>query len=422
MNWLIPLVVIAAIMLGVSVFFGTAFIALDIFLFALFAYLLLLKLNIMPKFAAFALPKKQLTWAVVGVGVVAFLMGGFAFISPILTYEGVTGAITGGTIMVPGSTATTQPTDVECVVSEELRGKLATVTVDAKDMAANAGAGGTSVDTLTYITSNGGITVLTDTTAGSLTSYSAGNKITFSGGNATYYVKAKTVCINDLAFPVELEAYAVASNTQTEITCYDKTGSAACSAATNNTQEDHTISLSAAQETTYYLELEEATANKAINLYGIGLAAFNDVSEVDLEGPVSGDGSSWSKAVVPEFMSTTTFAEDDAATGTNITGGFDSLYTRNDGPLLLLEFDSAKYKFSIKAGASDPTATTTFSSSDIAVVCFFDAVTSRGKDGVLYSDVHDHGDSEANVGMDEDIDTPVTAGSAADICHVMAAE
>jgi hypothetical protein len=310
------------------------------------------------------------------------------------------------------------------MVSDELRGKTATVTVDAKDMAANAGAGGSSVDVLAYVTNskNGGVYTLRDTTAGSLSSYSVGTSITFSGGNGTYYLKPKTVCIDEQAMPVELDAYAVASVANMEISCYDKTGSAACSAATNNTQEDHTISLGASEENSYFLEVEEATANKAFNLMGIGLASFNDVSEVDLIGPTSGDTSTWSKALVPEFMSTTSFAEDDASSVGNITGGFDTLYTRNDGPLLLLEFDSAKYKFNIKAGSTDPSATTTWASSDIAIVCFFDAVTSRGKDGGFYEDIHDHGDNEANVGLDENIIRPVTAGTAVDICHTMAAE
>lgn len=421
MKWLVPIVAIIVAMWLASSLLGMPIFALNTILIVAFAYLLLQKFNVLPAMLALPIKGKMLTPLLVVVFLAAFFLGAFAVISPILTMEGISGTLSGQ--VIPGVTTVITPVSpaamAECPVTDELRGKSATLTVNAYDMAANSPYSA-AVDTAGFMEKNGEIVAFTDTTAGSVTSYSVGDSVAFRGGNGSYYLADKAVCVDKQQMPVELDAYAVAANTETEISCYDDTGSASCTSATNNTQEDNVIALGASGEKSYYLKLEEATANKAYNLYGIGLAAFNDINEVDLVGPDSGDGSSWSKAVVPDFMSTTTFAEDDAAPGTNMTGGFDTLYTRDQGPMLLLEWDSAKYKFNIKAGSTDPTASTTFTSKDIAIVCFFDAVVSRGRDGELYLDLHDHGDSEANVGMDEDVDTPVTSGTAADICHVMA--
>ncbi len=420
-----PLLVIGAVLLSLSYWATTTGFILELAtLVAVTGLIYLVISKYGPKWTR-TLEGKTLNMAIYLFIGATFLTGGFALVfGQVATPTGAIAALSGAAITgVPASVQITGIPSVTavCDVSEELRGKASTVTLNGYDQAANSPFSA-AVDALVYVEKNGEIVLVRDTTSGSLTSYSVGDRVSIKGGNASYYVTDKDFCIDTVQLPVELDVYSVASVGNMEISCFDNTASAACSSATNNTQEDFTISLGASQEETYYLKLEVATANVAFNLYGIAMVAFNDINKVTFLGATSGDDSAWSPAVMPINLTGVTFEQDDIEASDNLAGGFDSLYLRDNGPMLMLEWDSAKYKFGIEAGTTDPSATTTFASSDVGIVCFADAVWSRGVDGTMSLGIHNFGDNEINVGLNEDFYKPVTAGTAADICLTLAGE
>jgi len=313
--------------------------------------------------------------------------------------------------LVPGSTSTPMPfietpTEVKdackASVNPYIIGKAATVTITAYDKESTTPYSG-GVNAALFIARNGDILSTID---GSMSNYAVGDVINIYGqDNSTgYYVDDKLgVCINSEAFPVSLDAHAVAATASVTVSCFDDTGASACSSGTNATEEDFDITLSASEETTFFLKVKEATAVKSFNLFGVATRVTNDIATCEPTG------SEWIERTVPDFMNKNLAASANP-TGTNVTNGYGNFWTlgtpENPNNVLLTEYQWRKYEFKIKAGTTDPSNTDLFSSSDMCIACFFDATRTRGEDGKLYYDAFTHTSSEANVGFVENYTHP----------------
>lgn len=297
-----------------------------------------------------------------------------------------------GEILPDDGPTSQEVTGCAASVSDYIRGSQATATVNAYDQASDTPLSSAVDGTIYIIDSSGGVTKSTDTSDYSMNKYSVGDTVSIKGGDSSYYiVPTGALCIDREAFPIDIDAYAVASYSDLEISGYDDTGSSTLSAGTNTSEEDYDITLGANEESTYYLKLKQNTANKAFNLYAVGTSVFNDIDESE---PLDGV---WTKVTTPKFLKGLELDISDGHGEDNATDVDFTTWTL-DEPILLEEWDSVKYQFNIVAGSTNPTTNTVASSSDMAIVCFFDAIHGRGDDG-MYMDFYSHDNDESDVGM-----------------------
>lgn len=396
---LMGLAAIVLLALGMSAVLGVGMFATATILVSVFAVLLLQSTGY---FNPFAFLKGNMNWyATIVIGLIAFFYGAFAIIpafGPMLTPAAFTAAAAGGGAIMPGTTGAVAPTAAGlCLTTAELAGKdsVATILVynrEADSPYSSAIAAG-QVDVY-YQLDNGPVvrSKATNTISGTV-----GEKLTIwgAGDNTSnlYYYDTKEICLTKQADQVEVSAHNKTKRTSLLIACYDKTGSASCSGGTDTGEEDFDFTLGAGQVEKLYLELTVNNANTAYNLYAIGILTYNDINSMTPQDAV------WTPALVPKFLKNVKIANSSSGHRYNISD-FENMYTLS-APTMLHEWQSMKYAFTIQAGTTDPTTSAQGSSSDMAVMCFFDGAYSRSADSTMKFGFYTDDSSQANVGYAE---------------------
>lgn len=390
-KWLLALGALAVLIAAINIFSGLNIMTVSIstVLLAVFGLLVVQKIGL---YRLLPLQKKNETIALIAVALVTFMFGGFSIFDLTPASLGF-GANLGGGLLPGGNIGQQGLPSGECSVPDEIRGVAATGTVNAYDLESLTPYSA-AVDTTAYfVDAAGNVVASSDTTAYSLTGYSVGEVISIYGGSSSYYLDpVENYCIDAAAFPLDLDAHAVVTQSGLQITGYDDTGASGLSAGTNTTCEDYDITIGANGEETFYLKLKQNTAVKAFNLFSVHTAVTNDIDECE---PQDAD---WKLVPTAKFMKGLTLSED-AVSGTTNATNVDFTTWVLSAPKFMTEWESVKYQFNFKASATDPATNADFATSDMAIVCFNDATYDRGSDGKIYLDYYAHTSAESDVGM-----------------------
>ncbi len=205
------------------------------------------------------------------------LITGFASTVPFIGNPFVTGTIGGIDL---GGNGITVGEDVECDVTDELRGKDTTISLNAYDQEDNTPVSSGAVDmNPTFVFMNGElITSTTDTSAyTSLAGFSVGDTITFIPANDTYYGDVQTVCINKQDKAIQLDAHAIAGATDMQMTAFNSDGNP-LSAGTSS-EDDYTMALGVNSDELITVKLKVNAEDIAFNLGAFASYPFTDVDE-----------------------------------------------------------------------------------------------------------------------------------------------
>lgn len=396
-NWI--MLIVAAVIIGL---FVVPMALPGLTMYALLGWGILIALVINATVYRFIrLPKKTGTYVWVGAIVFAFLVGSFApfGISTATLFPGTIGPGPG-----PGPIPST-----ECAasVADDIRGTSATVTVYSYDYASNSPATTSANNAVLYFKNGeyrGSLGV--DTAGGSITNVAVGETLTFydDGTNSSGYTEQKSVCVDAQRKTVNLISYNATYDERVDITCYDDTGGSVCSTGTNSSSEDYDITMGADEETTFYLKVKNSAPNTAFRLGGVATIADQDVDSCK---PVSGQG--FTEIAVPEFLDATVYLTDVSVynavgTGNETVTGWDNVWVLSS-PLMLLEWESVKYQFTIESGSNDPT--TSPGLSDVCAVVFLDSTTSLASDLSVKDMIYQDSDSQSNIGVIENTTHPL---------------
>ena len=360
---------------------------------------------------AFPLSKKGSMYA----AIVSFLLFGYfggMFAGIIPTFAGL-----------PAATIEPGVTPSQCMdIANELGspiGDTATLTINNYDRESNTPYSST-VDALIYVYKNGEFIESTDTIAAKeITKVTVGDVVDIYGGNASYYVDYKSICIDREEKSVELDSHAAAAESNLQITAYDDTGTTELSSPSgtySSDQEDYELSIGADGEETFYTKLKVNSANKAFNLMGVAAKTYEGVADTidNLELVGNDMGLSFTSKPVPKFLANTVISLNDSTTTSNTTDGH-NLYWELSEPVLLREWETIKLQWSVEAGGTDPEEDDDAAptSESLVIIQFVDAVWQRdASDGQMYMSTHTIDSSEDNVGLSETVWSPLGKQSA----------
>jgi hypothetical protein len=349
-----------------------------------------------------------LAYAVLSLGIF-----GFPAIFP--SIDSVLGMFGGTTASVIGPPVTEQQVTAStaacsAALSPEEKDAVATVTLDAFDVEALAGKSSAvdlGDDCRLYANSNTGtFTPSADTAAGSVTTvWKPGDTaFIYCGGTFAeigYYADpVEGECIDSIAKHVSWDVHAITTAASgVDMVVYDDAHTV-LTAAGNTTTADYDITLGASQEKKIYVKLTESVAVKSFNLMAFATASLNDIDYVK---PESSTGMV--QKLAPKWLKDVEVGDE-----TNIqnqTTDYDVYYLAQ--PVLLKQWQSVEYPFTVKAKTTDPAETANvFSTMDAAIICAIDGTYHQGSDGKEYLDIQDHiTDTEANVGYVEVVFDPV---------------
>lgn len=293
-------------------------------------------------------------------------------------------------------------------VNPDILKKASTIDVNAFDQESTTPYSA-AVDTNAFVFVNGVYkTTMTDTSATTL-SAAVGDTLYVAGGNGTYYIDSvDNYCVDGERPTLELGAHTVVSSTDLSTTAYDDSGSAALTTGSNTSCEDYYITLGANGEQVVYLKVKVDAAAHSFRLGGVAVAPLGNVKTVE---PSGSDKNLFTKIATPaNFSKITVSINDTVMNGGNATGLIDYQVYKLKTPVLLHQWESAKYQFTITAGATDPARVICNASSGnqhgVAFV-WLDAVPARGTDGAIYDDVYTHVIGETNVGLAENMTNPI---------------
>lgn len=341
------------------------------------------------------------------VGVVAlFLLGGFAF--------DLSGLMPSANVGPSGPSVT--ESGCRASVSDEVLGQSVTMIINAYDRESNTPLS-SAVDvnpTRYYVNGDYGDTE-TDTSSASVSGgIGGGDVVTFYGGSSTYYLDKASECMSKLSYPIQLDAHAVVSETDLLITGFDKNDNAldSPSGTYSANQEDYEFDMGADDEDKLKLQFEVNVANKAFQLGAICIKMYEGTA--DTIDDVILNEAGWTETLVPNYLANAVITLNDTTQTSNTTDGYDKCYVPA-APILMSEWDYDTFEYIIQTGGTAPTEDddATPTASTLVIVGHFDANWARGDDGVEYLDFYDHTSSEANVGLVEDLQSPLGKYSAA---------
>lgn len=290
---------------------------------------------------------------------------------------------------------TSQVAAAGCVVSEELKGKQATVDIDYFDVES---------DTESEVTGNitvfdqDGNKVADQISTDSDLTVAAGSVLDVAGNTTTYYIDPISgICVDSLKKNVRGNAHTIAGDGDMQVVGYDDTASTTLN---TDTYSDYYIDMSADEETTVYFKLKTNTADKAMNFAGWAVAEFNDIDSVTA---MDSDGISFSKVFTPDYLENVDIKVNETGS-TTITEDY-TVFKANSN-VLLHEYDELKVKFKVTADSSAPSDADGTADVDGFAVMAFDSAGAKGSDGEIYYDFYQHDENEGNVGMFEAVDSP----------------
>lgn len=343
--------------------------------------------------------KKQiLLYGSLGLILVGLFTGGYLSISKITswtspaTFEGET---------VQPTPSEPAPTAAECAVTEELRGKQSTVTINAYDLEANNPySSQVSSATTVWVFKDGTFLQKIDDVTSKDITVPAGSSLSFYGGNGSLYVDTlEGYCVNSLDASVDLDVHSVQSEGNMQVTMYDETASSTLSAGDSD-QEDYYVTMGSGEEKAVYFKLKNNGANAAFHWGGLAVAEFYNISSVE---PASG----FSAEATPDFLSSQDIQVNETS-GNKQTINKDFKLFKKNSVEKLSEWESNKIQITVESDSSnDPIASTHNINFNGFGLMALDATYARGADGEMYHDVHDHGASESNVGLTETVTSPL---------------
>lgn len=344
---------------------------------------------------------KTVYLAVAAIGLIAVFFGG-----------GFGGLPSAG--LLPPS-ADEARTSCQQLVSEELRGKSADLILNGYDAESNTPfASNTDVPYRLYqngaLATSGTVTIADSVSTAGIT---VGDVISLYGGNATHYMDAiVNLCIEKESTPIEITARKVVGESDMAITGYDDTGTTALDTpdGTYSTwQEDYEFDMGADDEQSIYIKFKTNVANEVHQLGAICTKGYEGVA--DTIDAITLMEPGWSADVVPKYLANTVLCLNDTTTvqTSNTTDGYEECWRRDAGPLLLHEWDSIKFQYTIETGsgtiAEDDDATPT--ASTLVIIGHFDSAWARGDDGKEHLDYYAHTSAKANVGLVENLYSPL---------------
>jgi len=343
-------------------------------------------------------------WPVKGTWVAVILIVG-AFMGGLFSMETLSGLgaalVPGEAIVTPISPEPVSAADCRSQVTEELRGKAATLRVNAWDMESNTPySAAVDLTTECWIFKNGNqpinfISNSSDTSDASISGFVVGDTVYIYCGGASYYTDPiEAYCVETEAPQLSINTHTIDAESDIQITGYDDSGATALSAGTTD-QEDYYITLGAGGEETVYLKLKVNSANAAYDHCAWGTVAMANLTSFK---PASG----YTKSITPLWA--TDVAIEVNATGSITATSSYGIWKRDGGTYRLHEWDSIKPQFVVKADATgDPVQNNNDlgSTSVLAVALSVDCQYARGTDGRIYYDYYEHTDAEDDVGLAE---------------------
>jgi hypothetical protein len=347
----------------------------------------------------------------------AFLSGTMVDFSSIL--QGAT--ITGATVLTaPAADGTeVQMVTSECraMFTDEQLDETASVNLRTYDLASSSGmTSAVDLTTNCWLYANGnspddfrGKSADTEDAATTSIWNLGDTAYVYCGGTSYYTVPAEGVCIDGPTKTIEMDSYAICSAvTDLVISGFDKNGNA-LTAAGNTSTADYDVTLGASQTEIVSFELLVNSNTETYNLMALAMDTWNDIDSVSPKD--TGLFKGGRQGYTPDYLDSLAVSSDensDLGNTANVTLSYEVWYLNE--PILMKEWDTVEYSFKVKAGSTDPTASDAdFDGFDGASVCFLDGTYSRGHDGKMYYDIHDHAEdgSEADVGLANKVDFPV---------------
>lgn len=355
-------------------------------------------------------------WSIRGLYVVVILFLGVLF-GGVFSFASLgnlsASMVSGEQIVQPIGEVTVPVTDIAaCSVSNELKGKESTLHINAWDMESNTPYS-SAVDLTTgcWLFKDGNdaknfVAASSDTSDYDLTAgFAVGDQLYMYCGGTSYYTDpVEGLCINSQDTVVNLETHNAVAETDMQITGYDDSGGTTLSSGTTS-EEDYYITQGAGAEDSLYLKLKQNSANQAYDFCAWGTMALYNLSSLE---PVAGQG--FSEDVTPTWAKSVAVGVDEYASGTTTYTDSYSIFKLAKAQRLH-EWESIKTEFTAKTTATgDPEATGDNSTTPCKYIALaIDCQYSRGLDGAMHYDIHDHTDSEGDVGVAETETSPLGA-------------
>lgn len=399
-KWLIFLIAIGIIYFGLTMFIGFAgsllvTVSMAVFILGLMKYLGL------P--VPFPFNKKWAGYITLGAFAVVFIsLGWFTMIQDML--------ITGTVTTIPTVTQPT-PTPVgACVVSDELRGKQATITVKIRDVEQNT-VGYTSGSLYAQRVSDGAWVEKAKAigSTGTDVNFAAGEVYDIYVTNATatsaysYTDAYKGYCVNALEMSdLELTGHTGQSESNMAITGYDSTGASTMTAG-DTSLDDYQIDMAADDYETFWLKLKNAGTNTGYNFCGWAYWLNDQVDTINILEP------GFSTGYLPKYLRDAQIRiNETAALIVNATGYEVVLRT---SPILIKEGKWIKHEFEVETGTTAPAETgavaRTLAAADLIAIIALDCAYDASTEGVPILDHYVHSATEGNVGLTETVASPL---------------
>ena len=280
------------------------------------------------------LPVLAILWILV-----AFYSGWLAGLGPIVPGAGIA---PGGYVPPVGGD------NCYASVTEELRGKAATIYFDAYDQESNTPfSAAVDLGSACFVVKKDGSVInTTDTSGGTLAGFVVGDSVSVYCAGTSYYTDpVLDFCIRSEAPKIELKTHTMVADTELDMIAYDDTGGTVLSAPGGG--RDYYMTQGAGGEDDMYVKLTVNVANKAYYFGGWAVFEFYNISSVI---PQHEEGT-YTKVATPEHLSSVAVLENSTSTADTQTGDY-SLYVIGT-PKMLHEWDIVKEKFVVKADTSN---------------------------------------------------------------------
>ena len=341
----------------------------------------------------------------------AFFLGAFANWG--LTTASLTGAVDTGT-------DTVSLTSCSESVAPDIRGTSATVTLQVTNPEADTESIFTSSAPSYFVYSNG-VKIEDSRNALTFTTAKVGDTVTIGGGNSSHYiVRQDNICVRGQQHTVYLKAPIITTQGNMEIICYDSTATTALTAADNTTRGDYQITLAAGATEPIYCRFRNAATNSIYHMGGVAVGVFNKtaIDDVRDKGFSEFIGTSGAPAVTktasPSFLKTAVIDVDegvDATSTVSLIEGWDYVL-KYSAPIDLREFQSFKQQFEIVVDNTNDPVAVADASQDLTgrtTICLLtvDNADAKSQDGSLQTDFFQKDINEANVGLAENVTSPI---------------
>lgn len=342
-------------------------------------------------------------FVILGIGI--SIAGIFGMLTA--TPANLQGDTTQNPLIAPQQSQVTGDTTTSCLasVTADNQGKSATLTYNAYDKAnsaplsnnVNANISIYKVSSMDDTSADNFLTTATDTTGGSLTTITAGSVVSiFGNGGVDYYVMPKTnICVNGQQGTVNLDAYAIAAESNIQSALFDSSGNAL---SAGNGGTDKTTAMGASAKDQFSWEIKVNAANKAYYLGAVGFATGTNISDAY---PI---GSAFKEVATPQHMKDIAIAANSTAEATQT-----KTYTVFEltTPKLLTEYEKYRLDFKVEASANDPVgAPGTAGASEVYGLAKDATYIINPSSGVVELRIDDGTTSEADIGLAETETSP----------------